>query len=254
VRRLLALLLAGHSATAMAAIAPSTGLAPRGAFEHGARTEWKIALTFDACTTRSASPFDPRIPAELDAMQVPATIFVGGGWAREEAPALEALARDPLFEIGNHTFTHPHLTREPDSRIREELLRTQAEIAALTGRAPTLFRPPFGEYDARVLRIAAALGLTTVEYDLPSGDPDPHVSPEALAAWVLREAHAGSIVVMHLNHPTFPTAEALPTIVAGLRARGFELVTVGELLRDARRTPQLAGVAGIPLSKVLVAR
>ena len=178
----------------------------------------QIALTFDACTTRSPGPFDPRIPAELVAMHVTATIFVGGGWAREEAPALEALARDPLFEIGNHTFTHPHLTLQSDSRIRDELLRTQREIAALTGRAPTLFRPPFGEYDERVLRIAAGLGLTTVDYDLPSGDPGPHVSPGALAAWVLREARAGSIVVMHLNHPAFPTAEALPTIVAGLMA------------------------------------
>ncbi len=201
--------------------------------EHGPRAERKIALTFDACTTRAPGPFDPRIPAELDALHVPATVFVGGGWAREEAPALAALARDPLIELGNHTDTHPHLTREPDERIREELARTQAELVAVTGRAPTLFRPPYGEYDARVVRIAAALGLTTVEYDLPSGDPGPHVTPEALTAWVLRQARPGSIVVMHLNHPAFPTAQALPAIVAGLRARGFELVTVGELLRDS---------------------
>ncbi len=204
------------------------------AFDHGARSGKEIALTFDACTTRAPSPYDPRIAAELDALQVPATIFVGGGWAEEEPQALAALSRDPLLEIGNHTFTHPHLTRLPESQIRKELLRTQTEIAALTGRAPTLFRPPYGEYDARVLRAAAAVGLTTVEYDLPSGDPGPRVSPEALARWVLREARPGSIVVMHINHPRFPTAEALPAIVAGLRARGFELVTVGELLRDAR--------------------
>ena len=240
--RSLALLLAVLASPAAATAAPPLRLAAPAAFEHGARADRKIALTFDACTTRSPSPFDPRIPAELDAMHVPATIFVGGGWAREEAPALEVLASDPLFEIGNHTFTHPHLTREPESRIREELLRTQTEIAALTGRAPTLFRPPFGEYDARVLRIAAALGLTTVEYDLPSGDPGPHVSPQALAAWVLREARPGSIVVMHLNHPAFPTAEALPAIITGLRARGFDLVTVSELLRDTQRPGQLTAV------------
>ncbi len=54
-------------------------------FAHGPRTSARIALTFDACTTPGPSPYDPRIAAELESMHVPATIFVGGGWAREEA-------------------------------------------------------------------------------------------------------------------------------------------------------------------------
>ncbi len=208
------------------------------AFEHGARGQKKIALTFDACTTvREQNPYDPRITAELEAMHVPATIFVGGGWAARERTALAEISRDPLFEIGNHTFTHPHLTRLTDGQIRDELLRTQVEIAGVTGRPPTLFRPPYGEYDAHVLRVAAELGLTTVEYDLASGDPDAHATKESLVSWVLREARPGSIVVMHINHRRFPTAEALPEIVAGLRLRGFELVTVGELLRSAPVRP-----------------
>jgi peptidoglycan-N-acetylglucosamine deacetylase len=213
------------------------------AFEHGLRGEKKIALTFDACTTREPSPYDPDITTVLEAMHVPATIFVGGGWAREEAPALRELAQNPLFEIGNHTFTHPHLTRLSDARIREELLRTQAEITAVTGRAPTLFRPPYGEYDAHVLRVASNLGLTTVEYDLPSGDPDPRATGHALVSWVLREARPGSIIVMHINHRRFHTAEALPAIIAGLRARGFELVTVSEILHASQMS---AGVAAGP--------
>ncbi len=214
------------------------------AFEHGVRGEKKVALTFDACTTRAPGPYDPDITAVLEAMHVPATIFVGGGWAREETPALLDLARNPLFEIGNHTFTHPHLTRLSDARIRDELLTTQAESAAVTGRGPTLFRPPYGEYDAHVLRGAADVGLTTVEYDLPSGDPDPRATSHALVSWVLREARPGSIIVMHINHRRFRTAEALPAIVAGLRARGFELVKVSELLHASQVT---AGIAAAPV-------
>ncbi len=207
------------------------------ALSHGTRAERRVALTFDLCTTRDPTPFDARIPAILDRLGVPATIFVGGGWAMEEPMALERLAADPLFELGNHTFSHPHLTRDTDAQIRDELLRTQAAIAARTGRAPTLFRPPFGEYDSRVVRDAAALGLATVEYDLPSGDPDPHLSKDAIVRWVLRAARPGSIVVMHMNHPRFHTAEALPEIVEGLRARGFELVQVSELRRPASLPP-----------------
>jgi peptidoglycan/xylan/chitin deacetylase (PgdA/CDA1 family) len=227
------LLSLGSPALAGAAVAPATTLAQPVAFEHGSRAGRRVALTFDACTTRGRDPYDPRIPRILDALHVPATVFVGGGWAQEEAPALRALASDPLIELGNHTFTHPHLTRLTGAGIRDELLRTQAEIAAVTGRIPTLFRPPYGEYDAHVLRAAAGVGLTTVEYDLPSGDPDPHATARGLVEWVLREARPGSIIVMHLNHPRFHTAEALPAIVDGLRARGFDLVTVGDLLRDA---------------------
>jgi peptidoglycan/xylan/chitin deacetylase (PgdA/CDA1 family) len=235
----LALSLAGLPAAVPAAAppAPASGAAIPAALEHGPRSLRRIALTFDACTTRDPSPYDPRIPAVLEALRVPATFFVGGGWALEERPELRALARNPLFEIGNHTFSHPHLTRIPDAAIRDELLRTQAVVAAETGRAPTLFRPPYGEYDARVLRIASELGLTTVEYDLPSGDPDAHATTDALVRWVLRQARPGSIVVMHVNHRRFHTAEALPAIVAGLRARGFELVKVSELA--PRRRQQL---------------
>ncbi|HEY6003521.1 MAG TPA: hypothetical protein VIV57_11655 [Anaeromyxobacter sp.] len=80
-----------------------------------------------------------------------------------------------------------------------------------------------------------------MEYDLPSGDPDAHATKDALVRWVLREARPGSIVVMHVNHPRFHTAEALPEIVDGLRARGFELVTVGELLRPERPPPEARG-------------
>jgi peptidoglycan/xylan/chitin deacetylase (PgdA/CDA1 family) len=209
------------------------------AFEHGLRARKQVALTFDACTTPGRDPYDPRITAALHAMHVPATIFVSGGWAEREPDAVVALARDPLFEIGNHAFTHPHLTRLPEERILDELVRTQAEIAALTGKAPTLFRPPYGEYDGRVLRAAAQIGLTTVEYDLPSGDPGTGVSAKALVSWVLREARPGSIVVMHINHPRFATAEALPAIVTGLRARGFELVTVSELLHGPARPAEV---------------
>lgn len=239
-----ALALAASSASTSTATAPGLKLA---AFDHGPRGSRRIALTFDACTTtREPTPYDPRITDVLEAMHVPATLFVGGGWARREPAALRELAHDPLLEIGNHSFTHPHLTRLSSAEIRRELLRAQQAIAAGTGRgAPALFRPPYGEYDARVLRVAAELGLTTVEYDLPSGDPGANASARSLVRWVLREARPGSIVVMHINHPRFHTAEALPEIVRGLRDRGFELVTVGDLLRssasshDAVASPRL---------------
>ena len=202
---------------------------------HGPRNEKRIALTFDACSTRDVSKYDERVTQELIAAQAPATIFLGGSWVVEEKAIVKQLAANPLFELGNHSYTHPHMAAITDEiRIRRELQRTQAEIHRVTGLTPRLFRPPYGEYNARLVGIAAELGLTTVEYDLASGDPDQHATKERLIHWVLEKAQPGSIIVMHINHRRFHTAEALPAIIAGLRSRGFELVTVGELIKAGR--------------------
>jgi peptidoglycan-N-acetylglucosamine deacetylase len=200
---------------------------------HGRRDLPLVALTFDACSTRDVSQYDQRVTRELIAAKVPATIFLGGSWAREEADHVREIASVPVFELGNHSYTHPHMTAiKSEERIRLEIERTQAQIYDLTGVQPKLFRPPYGEYDQRVVRIAAELGLTTVEYDVASGDPDAHATKERLIEWVLRKARPGSIIVMHINHRRFHTSEALPDIISGLRAKGFELVTVGRLLAD----------------------
>lgn len=211
---------------------------------HGRRDRKEIALTFDACSTRDPSRYDARVTSELLAAHAPATIFLGGSWAKEEVAQVKELASHPQFELGNHTYTHPHLTAVKDeARIRAELVRTQAEVKALTGQTPRFFRPPYGEYDQRVVRIAAELGLTTVEYDLPSGDPDAHATKDRLVHWVLSQAKPGSIVVMHINHVKFHTAEALPDIIAGLRSRGFTLVTVGQLVGELHPGIPAAGAA-----------
>jgi len=205
---------------------------------NGRRDKRKIALTFDACTTKSPSAYDDKITEALLRMNVKATIFLGGKWMREEREHVAMLAANPLFELGNHTYLHPHLTAQTDGRIREELRRTQKALYELTGRRATLFRPPYGEYDRRVIRIAAEMGLATVEYDLPSGDPDRHATREKLVGYVTEMAKSGSIVVMHINNRGWHTAEALPEIVETLRKKGYELVTVGELMADLRADRQ----------------
>jgi peptidoglycan/xylan/chitin deacetylase (PgdA/CDA1 family) len=197
---------------------------------NGARTERRIALTFDACSTRQPSYYDERVTKVLVDKGVHATVFLGGKWVEENADHARYLASLPQFELGNHTFLHPHLTRVDDSRVREESAWTQAAIYTVTGRQPLLFRAPYGEYDQRVVRLVAGDGLTTIQYDLPSGDPDVHFTKEILINNVLQHARSGSIIVMHINRRGWHTAEALPGIIDGLRAKGFTLVTVGDLL------------------------
>lgn len=213
--------------------APTLAAVPTEIVAHGDRKEKKIALTFDACSTRLPSHYDERVTQVLVEAKTPATIFLGGKWMEDEPEHTKYLASLPQFELGNHTFLHPHLPQVSEERIREELRWTQEVMYTLTGRQAKFFRPPYGEYDNRVVRVAAAMGLTTVEFDLASGDPDAHITKEKLVEYVTTMAKPGSIIVMHINQRGWHTAEALPEIIAKLRAHGFMLVTVGELIRAA---------------------
>ena len=204
---------------------------------HGPRDVPKVALTFDVCPTRPPVELDERIVDELVAARAPATFFVSGRWAKTLPDAVRRLAAEPLFEIGNHTFHHPHLTRIDDDEIRHELVATQELLHELTGRTPRWYRPPFGEVDARVARVASDVGLGTIQFDVASGDPAGGVTKAGLVRSVLERAKPGSIVVMHANHRRFATADALPEIIAGLRARGLTLVTVSDLVPDAPVEP-----------------
>ncbi len=199
---------------------------------NGSRQRMRLALTFDACSTRH-NEYDERVIRTLLETSTPATLFIGGGWALANPRRVQELAQYPDFEFGNHTFSHPHMPEvKNDGKVLEELQKTQRILYELTGRVPKYFRPPFGEVDMRVAWLASQAALTTINYDLPSGDPDDKVTAKRLVDWVVRSANPGGIVVLHMNHKRFATAEALPEMIKGLRKRGFELVTVGTLLED----------------------
>jgi len=210
---------------------------------NGPRRKKKIALTFDACATQGPSHFDERVIRTLIDMQVPATLFLGGKWMEEHPDETMELAHYPQFELANHTYLHPHLPRESDARVREEFSRTQDMLYTLTGRRATLFRAPYGEVDARIARLGAEAGMIAIQYDLASGDPDPHISTKRLMDYVSDQARNGSIVVMHMNGRGWKTAEALPRIVLHLRKKGYRLVTVSELLGRPPAPPVSTGPA-----------
>lgn len=190
----------------------------------------RVALTFDACSTFDRSFYDDRVTRVLLATRTPATLFISGRWAETHLRQMRVLSENPLFEIANHSYIHPHMTEVPPERQEEELLWTQQILLSLTGKLPRFFRPPYGEVDSELAQVAAQSGLRTVEYDFPSGDPDKHVTRERMVAWVLGKSRPGSIVVMHMNRRGWHTAEALPDIIAGLRAKGFVLSQVGEMV------------------------
>lgn len=191
---------------------------------HGSRHEKVVALTFDdgwgATTTR-------KILAILERARANATFF----------PVGRAIERDPVtwravaaagFPIGDHTYDHRDLVGLCYPAQLAEITRQQLLVTDVLGVVPLpVVRPPYGAFDA-VTRLAAS---GAGEGDVVLWDVDSRdwagLGPGAITANALG-GEDGSIVLMH----TFVanTAAVLPRIIAGYRARGFELVTIGQLL------------------------
>ncbi len=215
----------------------STIAIPDGLISHGSRDKPEIALTFDACEIDSAE-YDAGVINALVQARAPATLFLGGKWMLDHPTQTRALAQVPFFELANHSYNHPHFAHLSAYQVRTQVVETQDILYQLTGRRGTLFRFPYGESTAASIAEIHALGLRAIQWDDQAGDPDPQVTAPVEIAGVVSHAQNGSIVVMHMNGRGLHTAEALPKIIAQLRARGFTLVTVSQLLADGQAASQ----------------
>lgn len=199
---------------------------------HGPRNRPQVALTFDLCQTKSKpAGFDSAIIAILQEKQAAATFFAGGLWLQSHPQEAQLLASEPLFELGNHSWSHPDFRKTDAETISAEINSTEKLLTALTGHSSRLFRLPFGYADERVLKSVAANNVRIIQWDVVTGDPDRQVLAADIVAAVKHGAKNGSIFIMHANGRGWHTAEALPQVIDLLRRRGFELVTVSKLLQ-----------------------
>lgn len=211
--------------------APPLPPAPVGLIERGPAAGNRVAITFDACQTADKpASFDAKIWRVLVEKKVKATIFLGGRWMESHPEETKMIGKNPLLEIGNHSYVHPDFKKLSADRMREELQKTQDIQWRLMGKQGVVFRFPFGTYDDRGLKVVAAMGLRPIQWSVVSGDPDPKVQAGPMIREVLAQTRPGSIIIFHINGRGWHTAEALPAIVDGLRKKGLELVTVSELM------------------------
>ncbi|RKN65231.1 polysaccharide deacetylase family sporulation protein PdaB [Paenibacillus ginsengarvi] len=187
-----------------------------------------IALTFDISWGDKRA--EPILKILEDKGVKKATFFLSSPWSQQHPEIVQKIVKGG-WEIGSHGHKHVNYSKLKDDEIREQIQSADTILKQTTGQAPNLIRLPNGDFDKRVLRIASEMNYRVIQWDTDSLDwMNKGVSN--IVNRVVTKAHPGDIVLMHASDTCTQTHEALPTIIDELRAKGYEFVTVGELLQQ----------------------
>ena len=191
------------------------------------RGKGRVALTFDD----GPGPYTPQVLAELRSLHVRATFFVIGHNAAQ-LPGIVRALRAAGMDVGNHSWSHPNLTKLSLAKQRAQMRRTQDVLEATIGQRPRFFRPPMWAWNRTTARAVAEQGMVGVLFSVDTRDwSRPGVTTIVRQALTARD---GQIIALHdAGGDREQTVQALPLIVKGLRARGLEPVTLDELFRKA---------------------
>lgn len=230
---------------------PKTYVSPSHVIEHGSRKKKEIALTFDAdmnewmryelLSGHVKSWYDQTIVTTLIKTKTPATFFLTGMWIELYPKETQAIGLYPLFELGNHSYSHPSfggycygLHQIEEKNVKEEVIKTQKLLKDIVGINSHFFRFPGGCYTEKNIYFIEDLGLQVVHWDVISGDAFNN-DPASIIKTVLDRVTNGSIIIMHLNGPPNApmTSSALPVIINELKTEGYTFVKISELLGNS---------------------
>ncbi|MCC3765909.1 polysaccharide deacetylase family protein [Glycomyces sp. TRM65418] len=172
-----------------------------------------VALTFDDGPNPSST--DSLLNA-LASNGLRATMFNTGQNAAANPGLVRAQVNAGMW-VGNHSYTHPHMTQLSQSQMASEISRTQQAIQSAGGGTPVLFRPPYGETNATLKSVEAQYGLTEVLWSVDSRDWNGATTAQIVQA--ARGLQNGGVMLMHDSYRS--TINAIPQIAADLRSRGL---------------------------------
>ena len=208
-------------------LTPSVQALPIGVYHNRVNDDNMIALTFD---DGPHPKYTRQILDVLDEYGIPATFFfVGENVSYYQDTAREVVKRG--HEIGNHTYSHPKVSKQSDVAFREELVRCENIIEQVTGVCPKVFRPPQGSWNQRVYDIARERDYSVILWDLDTLDWA-HTPSDKIASYILENAKSGNIILMHDYHSGgCTTIDSLRMFIPNLIEQGYRFVTVSELIR-----------------------
>ena len=186
----------------------------------------KIALTFD---DGPHPRYTPQILDLLDQYNIKATFFIVGVNATHYSDVLAEI-NNRGHEIGNHTYSHPHISKVNQTTLKREIEECEETIYQLTDRKTKLFRPPEGMIDSELLKALKNLDYRIILWDIDTRDWA-HTSPNEIAEHVINKVSSGDIILMHdYIGKNSPTCEAMKIFIPALKEQGYQFVVVSELI------------------------
>ncbi len=185
----------------------------------------KIALTFDAAWGNEDTK---KILEILKKNNVKVTFFMTGGWVESYPEDVRAILADG-HDLGNHSENHKNMSQIFDAEKKEELMKVHEKVRELTGYEMFLFRPPYGDYDNAVIKVARECGYYPIQWDVDSLDWKDY-GVDSIIKTVTGHKHlgSGSIILCH-NGAKF-TSEALDKLIQNLKDQGYTFVPLSELI------------------------
>ncbi|MBR4800184.1 MAG: polysaccharide deacetylase family protein [Clostridia bacterium] len=203
---------------------------------YGVDTEEKvIALTFDAAWGADKTQGILDIMKEYGAT---GTFFLVGFWIDKFEEETKAIA-SAGFDIGNHSKNHLNMPKLSEDAIRDEINYVNDRVFSLTGKKPTYFRAPYGDYDDKLMTVLDELGMTGVQWSIDSLDWK-GLSAKQIYDRIVPKAKSGDIVLFHNNSDH--VLDALPLVLAELKAKGFKFVKLSELVATENYTVDTNGI------------
>jgi polysaccharide deacetylase family sporulation protein PdaB len=185
----------------------------------------QVALSFDAAWGNEDTQ---KILNILKKYNVKVTFFMTGGWVSSYPDDVKAIKKDG-HDLGNHSENHKQMSQLDNEKIREELDSVTKKVKELTGTNMFLFRPPYGDYDNKLITQAKSLNYYAIQWDVDSLDWK-NYGVDSIVNTVLnhKSLKNGSIILMH-NGAKY-TAEALPLVIEGLQSKGYKIVPISKLI------------------------
>lgn len=185
--------------------------------------ENKVALTMNCAWNADDIDYILKV---LEENNIKITFFMVGNWVDKYEEAVNKIYQAG-HEIANHSNTHPHVTNLNYEENIEEIKKCSQKIEKITGEKTTLYRGPYGEYNNTVLKAAKDENHITIQWSIDSLDYTGLTEQEMINR-IKPKLEKGSIILMH--NGTKNTATSLNGIIKTIKASGFEIVKVSELI------------------------
>lgn len=192
------------------------------------------SISFDAAWGNEQTD---NLLSTLDEYKIKTTFFLVGNWVKKYPGSVKKISSKG-HDVGNHSSTHAHMPALSADKMKQEIDDCNSRIKKLTGKSPTLFRPPYGDYDNNVVNMVKSLNMYCVQWNIDSLDwKDP--SAMQIVKNCTDKLTPGSIILLHNGAKNTPAA--LPKIIEAIKAKGYKIVPISKLIPKGNYTTDVTG-------------